>query len=258
MVRGLVVVVLFAAAPLAAQAPRFEAASVKPNVSGSTNFSFNSTQGGFRAVNVPLRRLIEYAFDDSGAWVTGTSRLVGAPDWIAEARFDITARSPEGAAESQDKLRLQTLLIERFGVKVHREAREMPIFALVVARSDGRLGSQLVRPSVPCAKGAGFAGVGVAGAAPTERQCGLSTRNRTMVGGAVALDRLAVALERLAQRKVVNRTGLTGEFDFDLAWEVEEGSIYTALQEQLGLKLDSARGPVDVLVVDAVERPTGD
>jgi uncharacterized protein (TIGR03435 family) len=183
------------------------------------------------------------------------------------------------------QLMLRTLLVERFKLAVHHETRELPVYALVFARSDGKLGSQLHPASVDCealrATGRDR-GAPPPFPQPGERPtCGMRLGPGQMAGGGYPLSQLATTLSSFVQRVVVDRTGLAGNFDFDLTWSPDQfqgggplgplpgserpvgsdssaPSIFTALEEQLGLKLASQKGPVDVLVIDRVERPTED
>jgi uncharacterized protein (TIGR03435 family) len=161
---------------------------------------------------------------------------------------------------------VRTLLADRFKLAVHHETRELPIYALLLARNDGRLGPKL-QPST-C----------VAGRRPpgdaTAQPCGFRPGPGIFVSGGVPIAMLATFVSSAVRRSVVDRTGLDGNFDIDLHWLPDNSplgpqpdtpppdpggpSIFTALQEQLGLKLESTRGPVDVLVIDHVEQPTPD
>jgi uncharacterized protein (TIGR03435 family) len=179
---------------------------------------------------------------------------------------------------------LKSLLADRFKLVAHIEKKEMPIYALIPARSDGRLGPQLKASTIDCtAVNASRRGgpppspPDFNGPAP---QCGMMVRPGGVKAGGVPINQILQLLSQNVQRIVVDRTGLTGTYDIDLTWTPEQipqargdappgapalppidpngPSLFTALQEQLGLKLDSTRGPVDVLVVDKVERPTED
>lgn len=243
--------------------PAFEVASVRPNTSGATNVSVGSRPGGYAGTNVPLRILIVLAHR------LRPFQVVGGPGWIDSDRFDITARAPENTEQSQVLPMLRTLLAERFRLVVHTEARDAPIFALVLARADGRLGPQLKASAVECAP---------PGSKPNqEGPCRMSGTIGSASGSVKAtgqpLADLASFLGNNVERVVVDRTGLTGRFDFELTWKsaalrgaapdgaataLDGPSVFTAVQEQLGLRLEPARGPVDFLVVDSAERPTPD
>jgi uncharacterized protein (TIGR03435 family) len=263
--------------------PAFEVASVKPNKSGDGGVRLGIQPGGrLTATNVPLRLLIRNAYQIQDF------QLVGAPDWIAAERFDVVAKAdgdvppPQpGGPPSALQLMMRTLLAERFKLAVHHETRELPVYALVVARSDGKLGSQLQASTTDCAAimaAARGRGGPPALSPPGRPPCGISLAPGRLGGGGFPLSQLATTLSQFVQRMVVDRTGLAGNFDFELTWTPDQfpqgppppdapplppidpngPSIYTAVQEQLGLKLDSRRDAVDVLVVDRVERPTED
>jgi uncharacterized protein (TIGR03435 family) len=270
-----------------ANSPAFEVASIKANTSGERRVGIGIQPGGrFTATNVPLRVLIRNAYQ------VQDTQLVGGPDWIDSARFDIAAKAegdvpptPPGGPPGPMQLMLRTLLVERFKLAVHHETRELPVYALVFARSDGKLGPQLHPASVDCealrATGRDR-GAPPPFPQPGERPtCGMRLGPGQMAGGGYPLSQLATTLSSFVQRVVVDRTGLAGNFDFDLTWSPDQfqgggplgplpgserpvgsdssaPSIFTALEEQLGLKLASQKGPVDVLVIDRVERPTED
>ena len=238
--------------------PAFEVASVRSNVSDTPPSMTMPSQGTVAITNVPLINII------TNAYATPPFRIVGVPQWVQRDRFDITARPPDGASPNPLAM-LRTLLEDRFKLRVHRESGEQPAYALLIARTDGRLGPRLQRsvtdcsavkstaPSAdsPCA--GGFMGVGPTGG--------------TIVTKGQPLSRMISALSMAVNRSVVDRTGLDGPFDAELRWSADVNttpansdapSIFTALQEQLGLKLESTRAPVEVLVIDSVERPTPD
>jgi uncharacterized protein (TIGR03435 family) len=280
--------VLVAAAAPKAQQPvspnlAFEVASVKPNNSGENFISFRNQPGGrFTASNAPLRELIRFAYQ------LQNFQIVGAPDWASSQRFDIVAKA-EGDIQPTApgtpgpiQIMMRNLLVERFGLKARSETREMPRYDLVLARSDGRLGAQLTKSTTDCQAifaAARRGGGPPAPPAPGERpQCGMRIGPGVLSGGAFPLSQLATALSPMVQRVIIDRTGLTGLFDIELKWTPDQfpqgapppgapalppidpngPSIFTALQEQLGLKLEATRGPVDVLVIDSVSQPTPD
>jgi uncharacterized protein (TIGR03435 family) len=210
-----------------------------------------------------LRGLIMYAYGLQGF------QLVGGPDWVATQRFDITARAaadvpptPIGRT-SPEALMLRSLLEDRFRLSAHRETRDLPIYALVLARADGRLGSRLRQtPSDYCAKR--LEAAGNAGDTPIltgSPLCGMRPSVNELTAGALPMNEFARFLALNTGRTVVDRTGLTGVWDFDLKYsppnapnpDPDPPSIFTALQEQLGLRLDATTGPVEVLVIDRVE-----
>jgi uncharacterized protein (TIGR03435 family) len=283
------VAVLIVAAPRA-QAPAFEVASVKPDKSGGMNRRINMPADRFEATNVPLQNLIAMAYGDAGPppQSLANDRISGGPSWMNTDFFDIVAKAgadalpgPEGVAQKLAMLR--TLLAERFKLAVHHETRTAPIYVLMLARSDGKIGPNLLRSDVDCA-----ALLAARGAAPPPPPTpGARPPCGAMVGlGPVALltaggqtmPALANMLSRITGRIVADHTGLSGVFDVDLRFNGEDlaglppppagadrpapatdaVSLFTAIQEQLGLKLDAQRGPIDVVVVDHAEQPTED
>jgi uncharacterized protein (TIGR03435 family) len=274
------VAILFGADSLA-QSPAgsgvtFEVASVKPNVSNPGSSSSNEPPGGYVATNMTLRRLIAIAY--RMRLPTDRDRIVG-PSWIDEVRFDINARTPAGSRTEQVPDMLRALLADRFQLAAHNETRETSVYALVRARTDGQLGPQLTRSSLDCSKPGAFrsgAGGPGAGAAIETPQCGIISNvdgnGAVMRGGGRSMADLAGNLTGRVNREVIDRTGLSGTYDFVLRWTPEnfqnpagnagpsrDGTlIFTALPEQLGLKLDAQRGPVEFLIIDKVERPTPD
>jgi uncharacterized protein (TIGR03435 family) len=282
---------LLAQSPAPAVArPSFEVASVKPNKSGTNLVMIgNQPGGGLTITNLPLRGIINFAYD------LQDFQLVDAPDWIANERFDITAKASVDAAaapgpgrpDAQTRLMMQSLLEERFKLAAHRDKRPLPIYNLVLARADGKPGPQLKSSSVDCTGDRSARGATPGGRrggpppgppAPGERPaCGLFMSPGRVTAGGTPMSQLISPLSMFTRRIVVDNTGLTGGFDIELTWTPDQmpngppppgvtmppidpngPSIFTALQEQLGLKLESQTGPVDVLVIDHVERPTAD
>jgi uncharacterized protein (TIGR03435 family) len=268
--------------------PAFEVASVRQNKSGDRGGMFRNQPGGrFNVTNVPLKQIVQLAY------AVQPFQLTGGPDWLESDRWDIVAKAedgnvaplgPPGTGPSPLALMLQSLLADRFKLKVHRETREMPIYALVLARSDGKLGSKIERSTEDC--GARGRGAGRPGGPPPagppappkpgERPpCGMFMGPGSVGAGSVTMRQLADMLSARVGRTVLDKTGLTGSWSFDFEFAPEfigppppgaqlppvdpnAPSIYTALQEQLGLKLDAQKGPVEMLVIDSVERPTED
>lgn len=236
----------------------FEVASVKPNNSGAQGSGTEwQRSGALIATNVTLKSLIARAYEVREFQVDG-------PGWLGSARFDINARALEGTPDQSRPAMLRSLLTERFKLTAHLETREQqPVFALVV-RSAGSLGPQL-KPSQIVCSGPNPSSTGF---------CGLNTSvGRTggrVIGGGLTMDNVAAAIANFAvDQTVVNRTGLEGTFDFELQFTRETAgtssqlppdapSIFTAVQEQLGLRLEAARGPVQFLVIDNVGQPTPD
>jgi uncharacterized protein (TIGR03435 family) len=243
----------------------FEVASVKPNKSpDGSGFIQRMRAGSFSAGNQTLLQLIRFAYGIQGF------QLVDAPDWFRTERFDISAKAPADIPPTvpgqvgPEALMLRSLLEDRFRLSVHRETRDVPIYALVVARGDGRLGPQIRRPASDfCARRAEAAAKELElPPVPAGMVCGIRGSNTQLSGGSFSMTGFAGFLAGEAGRVVVDRTGLTGGWDFDLKWsppdtpspDPDRPVIFTALQEQLGLRLEATTGPVDVLVVDRVER----
>ena len=268
-----------------ADTPSFEAASVKPNKSGDRRTAMIFQPGGrLNASNVTLQMLISTAYGTPQP--LPNFQIVGGPDWIDDDRFDVVAKASGDIQPGPDgplPLMVRTLLKERFGLVAHTETRDLPVYALVMARSDRKTGSQLKSAAVDCAAimARGRGGQPPPLPAPGERPpCGIRLTPGDMVGGGISIAQFAFAISRYVNRPVLNRTGLAGNFDFDLQWTPEVmppagppgppgapappaidpngPSIFTAVQEQLGLKLESTKGPVDVVVIDRAEHPTED
>jgi uncharacterized protein (TIGR03435 family) len=245
---------------VSAQPAEFEAASIKLHTSDDQRVMMVAQPGGrFIAQNVPLRLVIRTAFQ------LQDDQVVGGPKWLATDRFDIEARAPNttGALNAQLLTMMQSLLADRFKLTTHREMRELPIFVLERARRDGPLGTGL-RPTA-CPELA----VDLSQPRPcTNIQTGLASL--TVRG--MPFNQFTPYLAPYVNRVVVDRTGLDGRYDVDLKWTPEQQgpaaapepstrdadtlSIFTAIQEQLGLKLNSSKGMVEVLVIDTLEHPT--
>jgi uncharacterized protein (TIGR03435 family) len=269
--------------PAGTEKPKFEVAAVRENTNNDGKINIGIQPGGrFTVVGAPLAELIRIAFG------VQRTQVVGAPDWTETARFDITAKAeseiqgtPPGGPPGQLNLLLQDLLEDRFKLRAHRETRELPIYALMLARSDKKLGAGLRPSTVDCAAMRGRGGrMGLPPGPPPPGErppCGMRVAPNQVVAGGVSLAQLTPMLSQFTQRIVLDRTGLTGNFDIDLTFTPERmpqgapppgappltidpngPSLFTALQEQLGLKLESDRAPVEVLVIDHVERPTPD
>jgi uncharacterized protein (TIGR03435 family) len=224
--------------------PSFEVAVIKANKSGEQG-GFSGIEGSsYRGVNVSLMRVVRLAYSP-------IQEFAGQSGWMDTERFDVLAKAEGNPTRQQLQLMLRTLLADRFKLVVHKETREKPAFALVLARPDGKLGPSLRPSDVDCSpanrdrapQGAcGFrAGPGL-----------ISSRSATM--GMLAAELILIG------RLVVDRTGLTGSYDLDLRWTPDEfetsSELITALREQLGLKLEAIRAPMEVIVVDKAERPS--
>jgi uncharacterized protein (TIGR03435 family) len=265
-----------------AQPLAFEVASVKQNKSTSGRFSMSAQPGGrFSASNVTLEQFIRVAYQ------LQDYQLSGGPSWLGSDRFDVEAKagvditdaftSERRPGPSALHLMLRTLMADRFKLAVHTGCLELPVYALVVARRDGRLGPNLVRSTVDCAVAVAADGRGNT-PPPDSRSpngpCSFGGRPGTFTARTTTMFQFANGLATFVNRTVLDRTELPGNFDLDLTWTPDQmpqrapgatdpspvdssgPSIFTAVQEQLGLKLESTRGPVDVIVIDHVEHPT--
>jgi uncharacterized protein (TIGR03435 family) len=272
----------------AAQTPSFEVASVRRNTSGDGFTGLQMQPGGrLTFTNAAVRMLITRAYN------VQNFQIVGGPDWLTSERYDITAKAPEGSTSpGQSNLMLQSLLADRFKLVLHRETRQLPVYFLVKARDDGRLGPALAPAAVDCSAGRGRAGGGPppptapppgggpAPVAPAPGGCRFMFAPGRLTVAGQPIDAVANALGAQLGRPVIDKTGLAGAYDFELTFTPEgrgmpvgppppgapelppidpnAPSIFTALQEQLGLKLESGRGPVEVLVIDSAQRPVED
>ena len=256
--------------PVIAQAQSgltLEVVSVKANRSNAEGQSMRMQPGGRVVItNAPLRPLIQAAYG------LLPQQLTGGPAWIDSERFDIVAQaseslppSPPGGPPGPAQLLMQQLLADRFKLTAHFEKRELRIYALTVAREDGRLGPRMLLAKADCAALLAAYGRG-AGPLPPRSECGI-------VGGPGRVSARGASLQMFARTTlagavneiVEDRTGLAGAYDFDLEFAADPlavepaaatASLFTALEEQLGLKLRAVRTPVDVLVIDRVEQPT--
>lgn len=234
----------------------FEVASIKRNVSVGQLSSMNGEPGGRMIVtNHTLFNIIRQVYR------LQRYQLVGGPDWVDKDHWDILAKATGDARFDQLLKMMETLLADRFKLLTHRETREMPVYALILARPDGRLGSQVKPSMVDCdaiaaaAKSGGTPPPAVGGGP----RCGININNNQLRMSAKRMSDLARNLSIMTDRYVVDRTGLNGIFDLELQWnEVDGPSLATAVQEQLGLKLEAQRARVDVLVIDSAQRPVQD
>jgi uncharacterized protein (TIGR03435 family) len=237
-----------AAHTVAAQtpSPAFEVASVKVNGSGQAVMRLTAPPGTgrFDATNVSTRILIlnSHGLRDF--------QLAGAPAWTESERFDVAGRTDASATRDDISAMVRSLLADRFKLRTHRETREMPTYALVAATADKRPGPGLKLSTA-------------------DTRTNISPTSISAVSMTMA--RLALTLSAVVGRVVTDDTGLQGAYDLELRFaregpvppgappaDPDAPSIFTALREQLGLRLEGRRGPVEVLVVDGIERPTPD
>jgi uncharacterized protein (TIGR03435 family) len=248
----LVLLAAFGLPPAAQQsATAFEVTSVRPNDSGSPRSGTTIPPGGrFEGTNVTLQQLVKVAHDVRDV------QIVGGPAWVKSDRFDVIGKIPDGAPPTGVPEMVRNLLSDRFGLITHTEAREQPVYALVLARPDRNLGPAL---RVTACVGNG---------------CGNTSTNESNGSGAVrgvsrSMSAIAGWIADRVDRDVIDRTGLAEKYDFELKYTsarmggaLPSGdmppSLFTALQEQLGLRLVNDRAQVKVLVIDSVQRPTPD
>ena len=230
---------------------QFDVASIKRKEGPIDGGSVRTLPGGrFEWISATVDGLLEMAYPGT------RGEILGAPDWIHSDHYDVIASAGRDATREEMGLMMRALLGERFKLRAHVERQEQPIYALVVERSDGRLGPQL-KP---------FPHVCGASGAPA---CGMSAGATGVRATGVPVSRIADLLTVSAGRLLVDRTGLSGNYEFTLVYKPAVGrprdpngppderpDVFTALREQLGLKLEPDRGLIDVLVVDHIERPT--
>jgi uncharacterized protein (TIGR03435 family) len=213
--------------------PHFEVASIKPSAEVDAGTTvYNPTRERFAADNITTRTLIALA------WDLRVFQVSGGPGWLDSQRYDVVARPEGDPTDARIRRMVRTLLAERFQLQVHQASKEMPVFTLEIAK-----GGSKIREASP-------------GEGPEIRG-----HNGHLTAKRVTAEMLARILANELERPVVNRTGIEGAFDVDLEWTPEQNtdpgpSIFTAIQERLGLKLESQRAPVDVLIVDRVDRPS--
>jgi uncharacterized protein (TIGR03435 family) len=254
---------------------RFEVVSIKRS-DPSAQLRLGMIPGRIDLVGAPVRMV--------AAMVLPIRRVFGWPDGIDTERYTISAKMPDGAPLAAQQVAIRNLLKDRFKLVTHQETRELPVYNLVLARSDGRLGPTLRESSAECQTVVREYVQAVRQGAPTQAppaavaRCvasqpgiGMFTMNGTSLGALVNL------LPQFVDRQVIDRTGLTGIYDLSLKWTPEATpslwglpqpplppadpdvpNIFTAVQEQLGLKLEAGRGPVEVIVIDHIEKPTFD
>jgi uncharacterized protein (TIGR03435 family) len=258
--------------PGAAVAPttvfEYEVASIKLNTSGSASIGGRNSPDSYSITNVPVQTLMQMAFG------VQSYQMIAAPEWFKSERYDIEAKMDPAVADALQKLSLddrrierqhmlQALVLDRLKMTIHRETRELPIYSLVIGKGGAKL--QETKPTAP--------GVAVP-------RGGVSVRTSRTGRGPITLTVLHCTNTELpgifvphVGRTVIDKTGLTSVYDFTLQFMPDDGvvvmgsasqeeeptlpSIFTAIQEQLGLKLESGKGPVEVIVIDHVERPSG-
>jgi uncharacterized protein (TIGR03435 family) len=252
--------------------PEFDVVSVKPDKSGTGMMRIRSTSDGYSATNVSPKLLIQMAYG------IRQDLISGAPGWTDSSRYDFDAKVAGADVDALKKLSpeqrrtmLQPALADRFKLKVHSETKQLPVFELVVAKG----GSKLKEATPGDTYANGIKGVDGVGRAGTMRM-----GPGQLTGQGVPIATLVNLLAQQLHQTVIDKTGLTGKYDLELTWAPDQSSdpmfkgtdgaqqkadpapdstgpsIFTALQEQLGLKLQSTKGPVETLVVDHIEMPS--
>ena len=233
-------------------APHFEVASIKRNLSGSTDDRMTLAPGGrIVTTNIPIRTLIRNVYRIQ------YSQLAGGPEWLETERWDIVAAGANATNTEQMLESIKALLHDRFKLVVHTEMRDAPHYALVMARGDRRPGPLLQQDPTDCTA-----------LPPGDARCAATRAGGALRMSGATLREVAFSLSRMVDRPVVDQTGLTGAYRFELKWDPNSGSVdraaadsaslFTALREQLGLSLESRRGPVEFLVIDSAARPVED
>lgn len=240
--------------PMAADAnPSFEVATIKPSKPDDQRKAFIVNGNQFHIINQPLTQMISFAFD------VQAKQVIGLPEWADSDKFDIDGKPDgEGAPNvKQWKIMIQKLLADRFKLTFHKDKKELSVYVLSVSKTGAKMTKNDSAPNgLP---GLFFRGLG-----------NLNVRNALMS------DFTGLMQSAVLDRPVVDQTGLTGRFDFTLNWTPDDSqfsgmgakippptdsadappNLYTAIQEQIGLKLDATKAPADVMVIDHVEKPS--
>jgi uncharacterized protein (TIGR03435 family) len=252
--------------------PAFDVVSVKQNKSGGGGMRTMFKPDGYSGTNVSLKLLIQMAYG------IRQDLISGGPGWVESERFDVDAKVAGPDVDALKKLSpeqrrpmLQSALADRFKLKVHTETKQLPVYELVVAKGGSKLKEAAPDDTYPN---------GIKGPDGTSRAGMMRMGPGQLTGQGITMSSLVNLLSSQLQRTVIDKTGLTAKYDLELNWTPEQGSdsmfkgadssqqrtdaasdssgpsIFTALQEQLGLRLQSAKGPVETLVIDHVEMPS--
>lgn len=232
--------------------PTYDVVVIKPNHSLSGHMSVDMDEDTFRAENVTLKHLLVNAYG------VREGLMFGLPGWASSTRFDVTAKVMDpnlkalrDLSREQRQAMIAALLVDRFHLKIHTEIKTLPVYELVVAKSGPKLKTTIVPP--PDAQNPDPLGLG-----------NLDVHGTEITATGVTLSDLAGNLAFPLDRTVIDKTGLTGRYDFQLRWTADgvatgatdaPPDLFTAIQEQLGLKLQAAKGPVTTLVIDHVDQP---
>ena len=241
-----------------AKVPAYDIVLIKQDKSASDNVMININEDTFKATNVTLLMII------SNAYGIKEDLISGLPGWTNSYHFDFTAKMLDSDPDALKKLKgterqamLKPVLADRFKLQLHTETKTLPVYNLVVVKNGSKLKKSPDDPPPTPGKD------------PAPRRGGMMRiQQSSMTATRIEVKGLADMLARQLHRTVIDQTGLAGSYDFDLNWTPPEGSdnspeatdaaLFTALQEQLGLRLESSKGPVETLVVDHVEQPQED
>ena len=245
--------------------PAFDVISVKPSGTDDGRMMWSSTPDGVKTIGVPLALILQSAFG------VEEDQIVGAPDWVKSARFDIDGKVSAEDLDRFKKLKgkqrgemMQSILVERFGLKFHNETRELPVYELQVAKGGPKLKEAELLPADAATN------------KPARGKGQMQMQPGKIKAMGVQLSTLAGMLSgRDTGRTVVDKTGLTGYYDFTLEWTPEggmmingapapppppgspaEANLFSAVQEQLGLKLEARKDMLPVIVIDHIEKPS--
>lgn len=238
-----------------AEMPSFEVASIKPSKPDDTNLDWDDFPGRIAIENYTLRQIIKVAYG-----LKSESQVLGGPKWIDSQHFDIAAKADDAETakmQNMDReqwvtersLMLQSLLADRFQLQISRRERDLPLYALVITKT----------------------GIKFVPSESTEKNHGLSVHNTRLTATGISMDSFADYLTGLPEsgsRVVINQTGLTGDYNFKLNWTRDHGNgvpldapypgLFTALEDQLGLKIESQKGSVPVVIVGSAVEPALD
>ena len=279
---------MLAQSPARPDTEGFDVVSIKPFDESGGPMRISMTPGRYDVAGMPLQLVLGQAL------TVPVDRIIGLPDWINTARYTIAAKVPDGPAPPARAIMvmLANLLKDRFKLATHRETRELPVYNLVFARNDKRFGPAFKETSTECraaiaARLDELRRGGPVPTAPASSNCPSALINPGIASfKGVEMAVIATTLTQSVGRPVIDKTGLTGYYDYTLKWTPQPGSgspapfglpdgvlpaappslpadpdspnLFTAVQEQLGLKLEAGRGPVDVIVIDRLEKPTLD
>jgi uncharacterized protein (TIGR03435 family) len=253
----------------------FEVAAIKLNTSGGPSRAAMQPGGRFTATNAPVFMMVRQAYD------LQPYEVLNAPEWIQSEHYDIVAKAPDGVQLDLQTLPLlfRSLLADRFNFKAHIESREMTVYELIFARRDRKLGAKIQPATWDCVSNSAAASAPSSPPSDGPRCARMGTAGHYVMMG-YPMTRFATMLTSPAGRPVVDKTGLTGVWNIDIQYTPDQPpniptgsaplpellappapdapSLFTAIQEQLGLKLQSGKGAVDVLVIDHIDKPTPD